>query len=72
MTRAVTPAKKMKFNIEPGEHYTIRRKVLKIFGAAFHIYDPHGNLAGYCKQKAFKLKEDIRIYTDGVDDAGAW
>lgn len=52
------------FNIEPGESYTIRRKILKIFGAAFHIYDPHGGLVGYCKQKAFKLREDIRIYTD--------
>jgi uncharacterized protein YxjI len=59
-----TTAKKLAFNIQPGESYTIRRKVFKIFGAAFHIYDPHGNLAGYCKQKAFKIKEDIRIYTD--------
>lgn len=56
--------KKLAFNIEPGESYTIRRKVFKIFGAAFHIFDPHGNIAGYCKQKAFKIKEDIRIYTD--------
>lgn len=55
---------KRPFNIAPGECYTIRRKVLKIFGAAFHIYDPRGGLVGYCKQKAFKLKEDIRIYTD--------
>lgn len=44
--------------------YLIRRKVLKIFGAAFHIYDMAGNLAFYSKQKAFKLKEDIRIYGD--------
>jgi uncharacterized protein YxjI len=57
-------APKLKFNIKPGEAYTIRRKVLKIFGAAFHIYDPQGNVVGFCKQKAFKFKEDIRIYTD--------
>jgi len=44
--------------------YTIRRKVFKIFGAAFHIYDAEENLVGYSKQKAFKLKEDIRIYRD--------
>jgi uncharacterized protein YxjI len=43
--------------------YLIRRKIFKIFGAAFHIYDAQGNLAFYSKQKAFKLKEDIRIYT---------
>jgi uncharacterized protein YxjI len=48
----------------PGESYTIRRKVFKIFGAAFHIYDEKGGIAGYCKQKAFKLREDIKIYTD--------
>jgi hypothetical protein len=44
--------------------YTIRRKVLKIFGATFHVYDATGAVVGYCKQKAFKLREDIRLYTD--------
>jgi uncharacterized protein YxjI len=63
-TMTQPPTRKLAFNIKPGEAYTIRRKVLKIFGAAFHIYDPQGGLVGFCKQKAFKLKEDIRIYTD--------
>jgi uncharacterized protein YxjI len=45
------------------ENYLIRRKVFKVFGAAFHIYDPSGNVAFYSNQKAFKLKEDIRLYT---------
>jgi|TARA_B100000959_G_C14776193_1_gene539615 uncharacterized protein YxjI len=43
--------------------YLVRQKILKLFGAAFHIYDASGNLAFYSKQKAFKLKEDIRVYT---------
>jgi uncharacterized protein YxjI len=43
--------------------YTVRRKIFKLVGAAFHIYDPNGNVAFYSKQKAFKLKEDIRVYT---------
>lgn len=43
--------------------YMVRRKVLKLFGAAFHIYDPKGDVAFYSKMKAFKLKEDIRLYT---------
>ncbi|MCK4937264.1 MAG: hypothetical protein KAR85_01515 [Methanosarcinales archaeon] len=43
--------------------YLVRRKILKIFGAAFHIYDPDGNVAFYSKLKAFKMKEDIRVYT---------
>ncbi len=45
------------------EQYTIRRKVFKIFGAAFHVYDEQGSVIGYCKQKAFKLREDIKLYT---------
>ena len=44
-------------------NYLIRQKIFKLFGAAFHIFDPSGNVAFYSKQKAFKLKEDIRIYT---------
>ncbi|MBI4244724.1 MAG: hypothetical protein HY606_11595 [Planctomycetes bacterium] len=43
---------------------TIRRKVFKIFGGAFHIFNDKGEIIGYSKQKAFKFKEDIRIYTD--------
>lgn len=52
----------------PAEQYTIRRKILKLFGAAFFVYDESGQVAGYCKQKAFKLREDIRIFT-GTDCA---
>lgn len=48
----------------PDERYTVRRKILKLFGAAFHVYDQQGQVVAYCKQKAFKLKEDIRLYTD--------
>lgn len=44
--------------------YTLRRKVLTIAGAKFHIFDPAGGLALFAKLKAFKLKEDIRIYAD--------
>ena len=44
--------------------YTIRRKVFTFAGAKFHIYDASGNLIGFSKQKAFKLKEDIRVYRD--------
>lgn len=54
----------MPIKANEGERYTVRRKVLKLFGAAFHVYDEHGSVVGYCKQKAFKFKEDIRLYTD--------
>jgi hypothetical protein len=44
--------------------YTIRRKFLKVLGASFHIYDEQERLLAFCKQKAFKLREDIRIFED--------
>lgn len=44
--------------------YMVRRKVLKLFGGAFHVYDESGTqVLAYSKMKAFKLKEDIRLYT---------
>ena len=46
------------------QSYTIRRKILKLFGAGFHVYDAHGDVVGYSSQRAFKLKEDIRLYSD--------
>lgn len=42
--------------------YVIRKKVLKLVGGAFHIYDPSQRIVGYTKMKAFKLKEDLRMY----------
>src|SRR5262245_28238212 len=53
----------MAFKPQPGEKYTIRRQVLKIWGAGFHIYDDQGAVIGYCKQRAFRLREDFRLYT---------
>ncbi|BCG58470.1 hypothetical protein PUR_18950 [Paenibacillus sp. URB8-2] len=44
--------------------YTIRKKVLSILGAKVHIYDSAERLVLYSQLKAFKLKEDISIYTD--------
>ena len=43
--------------------YTVRRKVLKLFGGAFHIYNPNGDVVFFGDMKAFKLKEDIRVFT---------
>ena len=44
--------------------FTIRRKIFTLFGAKFHVYNNEGELIGFSKQKAFKLKEDIRFYSD--------
>lgn len=45
-------------------HYVVRRKILTLLGAKFHIYDDAGNVVLFSKMKAFKLKEDIRLYDD--------
>jgi len=45
-------------------NYLLRKQVFKLFGGAFRIYDPYGNLALFASMKAFKLKEDIRLYTN--------
>jgi uncharacterized protein YxjI len=44
--------------------YLVRRKVFTIAGAKFHVFDPAGNLVFFSKMKAFKLREDIRLYGD--------
>jgi len=54
----------MAFTPKPGEQYTVRRKILTIFGASFHVYDQSGQVIAFCRQKAFKLREDIRLYTN--------
>lgn len=45
-------------------YYLFRRKVFKLFGGAFHVYDEKGNSLFYSKQKAFKLREDFRVYSE--------
>lgn len=58
----------MAFTPAPGEQFTVRRKVFKILGASFHVYDRSGAVVGYCQQKAFKLREDIRLFTSEAKD----
>lgn len=46
--------------------YLVRKKILSLVGGTFEIFDARGDLVLYSKMKAFKLKEDIRLYT-GAD-----
>jgi len=46
------------------DHYTVRSKLLRIFGGAFHVYTRDGELALYTDQRRFRLKEDLRVYGD--------
>jgi len=44
--------------------YVVRKKILTVLGAKFHIYDNNEHLVMFSQMKAFKLKEDIRLYSD--------
>lgn len=43
--------------------YSIKKKVLTVWNK-YWIQDQGGNMLGFSKQKMFRLKEDIRVYTD--------
>lgn len=43
--------------------YLFRRKVFKFFGGEFKVYDEDGREVLHSVQKAFKLKEDFRVYS---------
>jgi hypothetical protein len=45
------------------DQYLLRRQVLALTGK-LRFYAPDGRMVLYCQQKMFKLKEDIRAYTD--------
>jgi hypothetical protein len=45
------------------DHYLLKRQVLALTGK-FRLYDPNGQLVLYSQQKMFRLKEDIRVYSD--------
>ncbi|MFW5967281.1 MAG: hypothetical protein ACOCV2_07170 [Persicimonas sp.] len=48
-----------------GDKFLARKKVFSFLGEKFHIYGPNGqNLRFFVKQKAFKLKEAIKVYAD--------
>ncbi len=44
--------------------YLVRRKVFKVLGGVFHVYDQSGNVIMYSRQRAFKLKEELHVYAD--------
>ncbi len=46
------------------DRFLARRQVFKLFGGAFHLYAEDGRLLAYSKQKAFRLREDIRVFAD--------
>jgi hypothetical protein len=45
-------------------NYLVRKQVLSLVGAKFHIFDENEQVILFSQMKAFKLKEDIRLYSD--------
>jgi uncharacterized protein YxjI len=45
------------------DQYVIRRKFLRLFGNEFRVFDPAGQQVLFSKQKAFKIREDIRVWS---------
>ncbi len=45
------------------DQYVIRRKFLRLFGNEFRVFDPAGQQVLFSQQKAFKLREDIRVWS---------
>jgi uncharacterized protein YxjI len=45
------------------DRYLLRRQVLALTGK-FRIYEPGGRMVLFSQQKMFRLKEDIRVYSD--------
>jgi len=43
--------------------YLLRRQVFALTGK-FRVYDPSGNQVLFSEQKMFRLREDIRVYSD--------
>jgi hypothetical protein len=44
--------------------YVIKKKLWSLLGARCSVFDDHGQLLCFCKRKALKIKEDIRVYSD--------
>jgi hypothetical protein len=44
--------------------YILKRGVFNLLGKKSRMFDAQGNLLFYCERKAFKLKEDIRVFAD--------
>lgn len=48
----------------PARTYTVRRRIFSFMGSSLEVFDGSGRLMGFCRQKAFRLKEDLRFYSD--------
>jgi len=45
------------------DQFVARCQVFKIFGAGFHLYAPDERMLAFSRQKEFRVKEGIRVFT---------
>lgn len=46
------------------QQYQVRKQIMSLVGAKIDIFDGNGEPVLFSQMKAFKLKEDIRLYSD--------
>ena len=63
-TRPTSPHLEALGNRYSHTQYLLKRQFAKLLGANFRIYGPGEQLMFFVQQAAFKLKEDIRVYSD--------
>ena len=44
--------------------FEFRKQFFKLAGGAFRVYDTNQRLILFSEQKAFKIREDFRVYSD--------
>lgn len=47
-------------------HYRLRRRVLTLLGAHVDVFNANQQVVMHCHQKAFRLREDIRLHAGGA------
>jgi hypothetical protein len=61
---ASSPAAALEVDRLGHPRYLIRRQVFRLFGEGFHVFDPLGRAVLFCRLKPFRLREDLRVWTD--------
>lgn len=47
-----------------GDQYLVRKNIFCFFGKKFQVFDQQGQQILFAKMKAFKLREDVRLFAD--------
>lgn len=59
-----TPPEGVNMNLLDRPTYLLRKRFWSFWGAKVDVFDAYGRSLMFVKQKAFKLRENVRVYTD--------